>query len=624
MNNCLMEPIMKVLKNIRSAITELWTNKIIQATDLFALFLTGFVFANYYTAAIGDFTDLAYVRDISVISFAVVFLAAVLIIGAATIAFKSTLMLNWSLLCGSTLFAVLLCSQMGEKIYFNIGVALVLIFIVKYVTEENRLGIDLLNMSLKTSFIITAGVFAVFVLFVSYCTVMKYKTFSLATFDFGIFAQMFEQMAKTGLPFTTVERSQYLSHFAVHFSPVYYLLLPFYMVFRTPAFLLVAQAFVVGLGMFPLRRICLKLGMSPAMSTAAAILYAVFPTMANGCFYDFHENKFLSVFILYMIYFVLEEKNFGIFAFALATLSVKEDAAIYVMAIALWMLLTKRKRVTAVAVFALSVLYFVFACKMIELSGGSIMMSRLDNYYIDHDGGFIDVIKTCFFDIGFLIKEVFLGANTETFSEMTYGGQKIEFIFWTCIPLLFMPFASKRTTHLVLMIPLLVINLMPEWMYQHNVNYQYTYGTAALLIVAAFLAISEKPAATARRIMVGALVISLVFSSSLLYSKAGRYVDRYNSNKEVFKATEEALETIPLDASVTAYGFFVPQLYYINDLHTSPDYYAPYEQTDYYVVDTRYESDSSHQKMVAAMGDDYELVCHGGYAKVYKRVSANE
>jgi len=614
---------MKALTDFGSRLKELWIDKIVKPADIFALFLTGFICANYYTAAIGDFTDLAYVRDISILSFAVVLISTILIFAATVIALKSTIILNWSLLCSSVFFAVLLCSQLDGEIYFNIGVALVLIFIVKYVTEENRLGIDLLSMSKKTSFIITAAVFAVFFVFVSYCTVMKYRTFAHSTFDFGIFCQMFEQMAKTGLPFTTVERSEYLSHFAVHFSPVYYLLLPFYMIFRSPAFLLVAQAFIVGFGMFPLRRICLKLGMTPAMSTAAAVLYAVFPTMANGCFCDFHENKFLSVFILYLIYFALCENDIGILVFTFATLSVKEDAAIYVMAVAIWMLLTKRNRLTAAFSFLISVLYFIFACKMIAFSGGEIMMSRLDNYYIDQDGGFLSVIKTCFFDIGFLIKEVFLGANTERFSEITYGGQKIEFILWTCAPLLFMPFASKKTSHLTLMIPLLVINLMPAWMYQHNVNYQYTYGTAALLIAAAVLALSEKTPEFRRRVMVGALVISLVFASSLLSSKAGKYVERYYKYSDAYEATADALDTIPEDASVTAYGFFVPYLSHIDDLHTCPDYYAPYAQTDYYVIDTRYKNDSHTSKMIAAMDDDYELVHEGGYAQVYKRINAD-
>ena len=611
---------MATISKFRSYITELFKSGIVRAADIFVIFLSGFICANYYAALAGDFTDLNYVRDINVLDFFIVLFSTIIITSATIVVLKSTVVLNWTLLCSSVLYAIFLCTTVYDEIYFNIGVSLVLIFILKYLTEENRLGIDLVSMSKKTSFFITCGIFAVFVLFVSYCTVIKYMTFSHSAFDFGIFCQMFEEMAENGRPFTTLERSKYLSHFAVHFSPVYYILLPGYLIFSSPVYLLVCQAIMVGFGVFPLRRICLKLGLTPAMSTAAAAIYAFFPTMANGCFYDFHENKFLSVFILYMIYFVLCENRLGIFAFALATLTVKEDAAIYVMAIALWMLLTNRKRISAVIIFLMSIVYFVFACKMIELSGGEIMMSRLDNYYVNPEGGFIDVIKTCFYDIGFLIKEVFLGANTEAFNEMTYAGQKLEFVFWLCIPLLFMPFASKHTTHLVLMIPLLVINLMPEWMYQYHINFQYTYGTAALIIVAAFFAISEKSAETKRRLVTASLALCLVFSASTTFPKADRFVSRYNKYEAEYTATAEVLDLIPHDASVTTYGFFAPYLSYIDDLHASPEYYAPYEKTDFYVVDTRYASDSHTKEMIAAMEDDYELIAQGGYAELYKRI----
>ena len=590
------------------------------ALDAFVIFLTSFILANAYTASAGDFESLAYVRQISALSFWVVFVAVSAILTATVLALKSTLILNWSFLVSSVFYALVLCCSLPNEIYFNIGVAFVLIFIVRYVTAENRLGIDLLSISSKASFFITVAVFAVFTVLVSFWTVQKYLTFSNATFDFGIFCQMFEQMAKTGLPFTTVERSEYLSHFAVHFSPVYYLLLPGYMIFRSPVYLICAQAFAVGFGVFPLRRICLKLGMSPAASTAAAALYVLFPTMANGCFYDFHENKFLSVFILYMIYFALCEKNIGTVIFALLTLSVKEDAAIYVIAVAVWMLITNRKRLTAVCILAMSALYFVFACKMIEVCGGEIMMSRLDNYYMESNGGFIDVIKTCFYDIGFLIKEVFFGADTEGFTEITYEGQKLEFVLWTCIPLLFMPFASKHTTHLVLLIPLLVINLMPTWMYQFNVDYQYTYGTAAILIASAILTLSEKTPEVRSRLLTCAVVLSLVFSASLIYPKASRYLIRYTENKTAYRETEAILDMIPEDASVTAYGFFIPHLAYIDDLHSSPEYYAEYVQTDYYVLDSRYISDSHSEKMLTAMEDDYTLIAEGGFAKLYQKV----
>ena len=248
----------------------------------------------------------------------------------------------------------------------------------------------------------------------------------------------------------------------------------------------------MGLGMFPLRRICRTLGMSPLCATGAAVLYALYPTMANGCFYDFHENKFLSVLLLYMIAFVLEKKRVPAAVFALLVLCVKEDAFIYVVAVALWMLLSGRDRWFAGGMIAASLLWFVFACAMIRLSGGEIMSDRFANFSAapDGGGGLLDAVRTCFYDIGYLIREVFSGADTEAYQEITYSGQKLEFVLWLCVPLLFTPFAGRRSVQLVLLIPLLVVNLMPDWLYQFDIDYQYTYGTAALLLVAALLTVS--------------------------------------------------------------------------------------------------------------------------------------
>ena len=88
----------------------------------------------------------------------------------------------------------------------------------------------------------------------------------------------------------------------------------------------------------------------------------------------------------------------------------------------------------------------------------------------------------------------------------------------------------------------------------------------------------------------------------------------------VNEATEEALGQIPSDASVTAYGYIAPHLYYVDDLHSSPEYYGDYEKTDYYVIDTRYARDEHTQKMYDAMGDDYSLLCETGYIKIYRLI----
>jgi hypothetical protein len=94
---------------------------------------------------------------------------------------------------------------------------------------------------------------------------MFYWNNATSCYDMGIFSQMFYYMREYGSVLTTCERDGLLSHFAVHFSPIYYSLLPFYCLFPTPATLLVCQAVLVGSGVIPLVLICcLLLGCAPA------------------------------------------------------------------------------------------------------------------------------------------------------------------------------------------------------------------------------------------------------------------------------------------------------------------------------------------------------------------------
>ncbi len=586
--------------------------------DFFAALAAAFVVASVVYALQNDFTVIALAQMYPLWISVSITLGGFVLLAALSILLLTKRIIAWTLLLSSLTLCVTLVAAFPDNIFFCIGLAAVLVLVAKYVCEEDKTGLLSRSISKRASFIICAILVVVFTILVYSLTAAKYKSFYHSAFDFGIFCQMFESMATTGLPYTTVERSQYLSHFAVHFSPFFYVLLPFYFLWRSPLFLLFAQALGIGLGAFAVRRICLSLGLSEGMSLAGAAVYLLFPTMANGCFYDFHENKFLAVLILWAVAFALEKKLIGCGIFCFLILTVKEDAFIYVIAICLWMFVTKRNRLFAIIVALLSFAWFFFACNMIELSGGEIMTGRFSNYTHGKEGGLLEAVRTCFTDIGFLFKEVFAGADTDAFYEMTYTGQKLEFVLWTAAPLLFTPFLRKRPSELVLLIPLLVINLMPRWMYQFDVDFQYTYGTAALMIVSSLLFIGESSKQMRRFVVVSALCASLVFSCALILPKAKRYTDSYGQNKEAYDMTAEALKDIPADASVTAYGYFVPHLWYVKDLHTCPEYYAPYEKTDYYIVDTRYDYDSHTAKMLDAMGDSYELIAEEGYAQIYR------
>ena len=82
--------------------------------------------------------------------------------------------------------------------------------------------------------LLTYGVFSIVTLYVVYLSIVfiyKIKTFDGSTFDIGLFSQMFHRMSTDLSAITTLERDRVLSHFAVHISPIFYLMLPFYKLF---------------------------------------------------------------------------------------------------------------------------------------------------------------------------------------------------------------------------------------------------------------------------------------------------------------------------------------------------------------------------------------------------------
>ena len=184
-----------------------------------------------------------------------------------------------------------------------------------------------------------AAVAVAFFAFVSVWTVSRIYCFMAPTFDFGIFSQMFHSMKTTGLPITTVERDGALSHFAVHVSPIYYLMLPFYMIVPKPATLQVLQAAVLASAVIPMWKLGKHHNLTPAVRFGLCLLLLVYPAYSGGTSYDLHENAFLTPLLLWLFYGIDRRNGILTAVAAVLTLTVKEDAAVYVAIVALFLLL---------------------------------------------------------------------------------------------------------------------------------------------------------------------------------------------------------------------------------------------------------------------------------------------
>ena len=558
----------------------------------------------------GDFTNLsAYYNSISFVGFFVITILGFAALVGVTWLSKNKYIIPWALMLTAIAVSVLFAANYKDGgALFCVGIGVVDLIIVLWQVRGDKLGIAGITVSRKVALIVATVLFALTTFVFGYFTSIKYRTYTNFAFDFGIFAQMYERMAVSFSPSTTVERSHMMSHFGVHFSPIFYLFLPGYYLFRSPVYLFYVQSASVAAGVFAVYLICGKLGFSGKLTLALELMYAFYPCLFNGTFYDFHENKFLTTIILFLFYFILCKNTVWEFVFAFLLLMVKEDAAIYLIAIALFMMINRKERLRGGIMLGMAVVYFLIAQKIVAAVGGEgVMISRLGDYFINGEQGFFSVFKSVFFDMGFLIKQMFTV-------------EKLPFILWMLAPVAFAPFATKKISSLILLFPIIPINLMQSWKYQYDVDYQYTYGVAALILISTIFVIAKLKTDPKRIVVLTSLCLCAVMAASLIVPKIITVSSYQKKSTSSCQQVDELLESVPTDATVTATHSLVPHLYKVEWLYTMPDYYTQKRDkpvdTDYFVIDTRYSDIANDMK--AVMGNNYDLVKSAGFAELYQ------
>ena len=277
---------------------------------------------------------------------------------------------------------------------------------------------------------------AAFIVIVSIWTVGRLKTNWAPAFDFGIFAQMFHNMKETGLATTTVERGKVLSHFAVHISPIYYLMLPFYWLFPHNATLQILQAVILASAVIPMWLIGKQHGLSGLARTLLCALLLLFPTTAGGTSYDLHENCFLLPLVLWLMYAIDRESIWMAALFSVLTLMVKEDAAVYVAVAALYMIVRSavgykkselKPLLIGCGVLLLSVCWFLLATSYLTKHGEGVMSYRYNNFIYDGSGSLFSVIKAVLLCP---MKMLFECVDSEKLPYITST-----FLSWLCLPL---------------------------------------------------------------------------------------------------------------------------------------------------------------------------------------------
>lgn len=596
------------------------------------IFVAWCTFAAVTLLGEGKFFDISFAQDTklsSMILWIVLLFVAYSAVNILLARFETD---TWFLMGGATVCVIhWLVKYDNSQSSFLFALAVAVAYALFAVYFVNRNDALFANIKLKkgavTATVIILGVISGAVIAIVTC--LRYVTFAAPNFDFGLFCNMFYHMKETGLPIVSSERDVLMSHFAVHLSPIYYILLPFYFIFPSPLTLQIGQALIIASGVIPVMLLCRHFKLSGKVTVVMSLIYALYPALSTGCFYDLHENCFLAPLLLWVFYFFERENYPMMYVFAALVLSVKEDAAIYIILFALYVIFARKKFIHGGILAVAGVAYFVITLQILESVSASYaelyagvsakpaiagpMVNRFDNLMLDKKAGLGGAVKTALVNPGYLLTQLFTTADG--------AWAKIVYVLEMLLPLGFLPFCSKKPSRWLLLVPMLT-NLLTYYKYQYDIGYQYHFGISAFLIYAAVANLPELKAPTRKTLLTIAAASCLCLYVVTVMPTVASYVKRYEKNKETNAKLEEVLESIPEDKSVAAPSLFVAHLSNRDEIYAL-NYHGNEGDVDIVVLDARSKIDT--ETMNAYLRQGYTILKHHeGLAVILERGNVEE
>ena len=266
------------------------------------------------------------------------------------------------------------------------------------------------------------------------------------------------------------------------------------------------------------------------------------------------------------------------------TLTVKEDAAVYLIFFAIYVILSRKKYGLGALIILGAGLYFALALYLLQTFGDGVMEGRYSNY-IAGDGGLLEAVKNVLADPGYAFTQILVDKEGE------YGA-KLLFLLQMFAPLAFLPFCIKKVSRLLLLLPMLLLNLLTVYPYQYDVSYQYSFGVTAFVFYLCVLNLSELTPDFGKRFLCTALACGTLCFFVGPVKNFVKYNTMYFYDAEEVSLIRETISSIPKDASVAASAYYTCHLAKRDTLY-EVYYHEPKEgeKLDYVLLDMRFDYD---------------------------------
>jgi uncharacterized membrane protein len=327
---------------------------------------------------------------------------------------------------------------------------------------------------------------------------MRHESYHSFGFDLGVFDQAFWNTTQ-GRPFETTMGLGPAPHsqLADHFSPILWLLVPFYTLFPHPETLLVVQTLALTLGAWPIYLLA-KLKLPAGYALVWVALYFLFLPLAFINLYDFHEITLAVAPLGFALYFLEKGERRWFLVSLLVTLLVKEEMGLIAAGFGAYALLGKRDWKLGLGVVVGSMLaFFTIVQVAIPYFGNGGSYAYIHQRYAQVGGSPIGILTTLVTD-PMRIVHALLQPKKAYFVIAIFG------------PVLGLSWLAGWASLLVL--PTLGYLLLSNYEPQYSYTIQDCAPLIPLALGTSILAAARLRESALRPVMAGVVVSSLAFS----------------------------------------------------------------------------------------------------------------
>lgn len=390
---------------------------------------------------------------------------------------------------------------------------------------------------------------------------LRHYTFQTQAWDLAAFEQSYWNTINGKFMWNILENTH---HFAVHFSPILLIYVPFYFIWPSPYTLLILQSLSLALAGWPLYLLTKNL-INKKWALIITGAYFLYPPLHWINLFDFHEVPLTIPLIFTTFYYLQKEDYLKTSIFLSLTALVSENIIVAVIFLGIYIFLFKHKKFGLGATI-IGVTYFILVAKvfMPALGGGIVRLDR----YAQFGNSATEIIKNVILNPKLTIETVF------TLSKGLY-------LLKIFMPLAFLPLIAWPS--LILFVPGLAQNLLTTFDLQFSGFYHYDSILVPFVIVGLVFAVQKTLSKDKFKKLLLPILGSFVIISFILYSPLSpinfpwtKYTDQRA------KDFRKIVKLIPANVSVATHTNLIPHL-----THREYIYLAGKEQflVDYVILD---------------------------------------